>query len=170
MNPLIFETMSVCAAFSVFPDVASSPLSAAAKLAVVSCCAVDDSATLSCGATNGDCGLLGSAATGGGVATRGRRGDGEGNVAAGAAGSSRNSGGSSCASKPELVCAGGICGCTTDAVAHGSVGRLRSAHPLTKSATEINPIAVLVAAFVESGDGSGRILRDSDRTGLSVMN
>src|SRR5271154_657448 len=142
MKPGIFDTISVCAAFRLFPCATASPFSAAARPAEVSCCPVDDSSALSCGAATCDCGLLGSTIAGGGAAVRvrgGRTFAAGGKLTPGAGSSSRSSGASSSASSLSVAETSGMRGCTTEAVGHGSVARLCSAHPPPASATNSTP-------------------------------
>jgi hypothetical protein len=130
MNPAIFEAMSACAAFNVFPRVAATLFSASLRLAVASCCAALDSSTESCGTTNGFSGLLDSAGTGCVAATRGRGGracDVKGSSVSGGERSSCNSTGSSPAFSSAMparpLYGTGTCGRTTLAVLHGNFGR-----------------------------------------------
>lgn len=173
INPVTFAAISLCAELRVFPCSASRFFSAAAKLAVVSCCAVEDSCTVSCGATNGDCVLLGSVDTGGRVTTRGRRGALSGTIGKGPSGglnTSRSSAGSSCAASCAICSllpfAGGRVGRTIDAFGHISEGRRRSAHPLANTATHNKPATALLHERCK--DKSRNRIR-SDRTGWSVM-
>jgi hypothetical protein len=169
MKPFIFETMSVCAAFKFFPCVAARSFSAAARLAVVPCCAVDDSCALSCGAAIGDSGLLGWMIAGGGATVRARGArtlEVAGKLTTGASSAGRRSGASSALKVASVAEASGIRGCTIEAVGHGNVGRLRSAQPLTTSARQNSPAT---AAELGDWEGATRGVSCRDRTGWSVM-
>ncbi len=167
MKELIFETISDCAAFKLFPRVAYKPFSAAAKLAVVSCCAVDDSSALSCGAATGDCGLATSIGAGWGVTARERGGRtlGVGGKFTAGAGR-RNSGAFSTEKFFSVAGVSGMRGCTTEAVGHGKVARLCSAHPPAASAMNSAPATAAKLRDCERATGGVRRL---DRTGWSVM-